>query len=360
MCFLALKTLRLTFLFSFIVVSLMACLKQPVALKNACASQEDLNLYCGFSNPEDLAVTPDNQFLIVSEYGGMAPLSEMRYGALSLFNLHSRHKQFLPIHPGDQAWGQSDCQLSDEGIAPHGIDLLQRDDGRWQLAVVNHLPSEQIVLFELQKDNGWYLQQRGCVDAGSFYFNDVALQPDGSFIASHMFEPDTSMLKVLWNIWAKDDTGFVVRWSPGKEFEELMFSSGAFPNGVAIDHSSQRMVVNYNLGDETRMYDMNNGEVLARYVHNSPDNVVIQNGTVWVTNHDHAAVSTLSCKSQPNCFLPFSVNQLALQDLSPVASYVFDGRNFGVGTVGLLVNGSLWIGSYHADRLAERPLNREK
>ena len=39
-----------------------------------CVSNEELNVYCNFTNPEDLAITPDENFLIVAEFGGMAPL----------------------------------------------------------------------------------------------------------------------------------------------------------------------------------------------------------------------------------------------------------------------------------------------
>ena len=54
--------------------------------------------------------------------------------------------------------------------------MIQRDDGRYMLAVVNHLPSESIELFELVENDSIELIWRGCVDAPeNKYFNDVAL-----------------------------------------------------------------------------------------------------------------------------------------------------------------------------------------
>ena len=47
---------------------------------DGCESNEELNVYCNFMNPEDLALTPDGKFLIVSEFGGMAPLVEIPGG----------------------------------------------------------------------------------------------------------------------------------------------------------------------------------------------------------------------------------------------------------------------------------------
>ena len=46
-----------------------------------------------------------------------------------------------------------------------------------------------------------------------------------------------------------------------------------------------------------------------------------------------------------------------LSDFSLVESYKFQSKNMGVGTVGLPHDGSLWIGSYHSDRIAEGSLS---
>ena len=56
-----------------------------------CKSNEELKVYCDFMNPEDLALTPDGNFLIVAEFGGMAPLVEMTSGKLSFFNIENLH-----------------------------------------------------------------------------------------------------------------------------------------------------------------------------------------------------------------------------------------------------------------------------
>ena len=85
--------------------------------------------------------------------------------------------------------------------------------------------------------------------------------------------------------------------------------------------------------------------------------MVIKNGFEWVTNHDHSIRESLGCAEKVNCTLPFSVNKLSLSDFSLVESYKFQSKNMGVGTVGLPHDGSLWIGSYHSDRIAEGSLS---
>ena len=114
--------------------------------------------------------------------------------------------------------------------------------------------------------------------------------------------------------------------------------------------------MNYNLGDETVLFDLYSQEPVGVYEHNSPDNVIIKDSFAWVTNHDHGVTDSLKCGTNVNCTLPFSINQLSLQDLSLVSSHKFESKNMGVGTVGLPHDGSLWIGSYHSNRLAEARL----
>ena len=40
---------------------------------SSCESGEQLSFSCAVSNPEDLAVTPDNQFIVFSEFGRVKP-----------------------------------------------------------------------------------------------------------------------------------------------------------------------------------------------------------------------------------------------------------------------------------------------
>lgn len=336
---------------------LWGCSGQPADIAEACSTGPEFSTYCGFQNPEDLALTPDEKYLIVSEFGGMTPLSEMQSGTLSLFDVASEQKYPLPTALKDKAWGDPHCDRTEsQALNPHGIDLVQRQDGLWQLAVVSHLPYESIEFFEVTPAEPWRLQWRGCVNSAKYYFNDVALTSAGEVYATHMFDPDTSMASVLWYVLSGASSGKVVHWMPEMGFTELSFTNGSFPNGIAYHEPTHRLVVNYNTGDETVLFDLASQQALASYEHNSPDNVMIRDGAVWVANHDHAALKTLACSGNANCPLPFSINKLSLDNLSLLSSFQFRSDEFGVGTVGLAAGNSLWIGSYHADRLGRAPL----
>jgi len=326
---------------------------------DGCKNNEELKVYCDFMNPEDLALTPDGNFLIVAEFGGMAPLVEMTSGKLSFFNIRDKKRTEAKITYGANEWGSDDCSRDPSiPFGPHGIDLVEREDGKQQLAVVSHYPGESIEMFELIKEDGWTLEWKGCIDVdGLYYFNDVSLDKSGNFYASHMFESDFSMMRALWNVFAKSDTGMVVKWTKDEKFEELDYTAGSFPNGLVLDQKNNNLIVNYNLGDKSILFNLISKQILGVYEHNSPDNVVIKDGFAWVTNHDHSVWQSLGCSESVNCTLPFSVNKLSLSDLSLIESYKFESKNMGVGTVGLPHDESLWIGSYHSDRLAEGSLS---
>ena len=341
------------------VIFLWLVNKSPMQPLEGCESNAELSVYCDFMNPEDLALTPDGQFLIVAEFGGMAPLVEMTSGKLSFFNLKEKTKINANISFGNNEWGSKDCsRSSDVPFGPHGIDLIQRDDGRFQLAVVSHHPKESIEMFELTENNGWVLEWKGCVDVdGQYYFNDVSLDTAGNFFATHMFNSDFSLIRALWNVFAKSDTGFVVKWNTDDSFEDLAFTAGSFPNGIALDQNNNNLIVNYNLGDKSILFNLTTEESLGVFEYNSPDNVIIMDGYAWIANHDHTVAESLRCGEMITCPLPFSINKLSLLDFSLINSYKFESKNMGIGTVGLPHDGSLWIGSYKSDRLAEANLS---
>lgn len=335
------------------------CAHETIPPLRGCESNAELTVYCGFSNPEDLVLTPDNKFLIVAEFGGMAPLVKMTSGQLSFFDIATKEKYPAMIAFGSNEWGDPSCIRDPlEPFGPHGIDLTEREDGKFQLAVVSHFPTESIEMFELKQNDSWILEWKGCINVErEYYFNDVSLDKAGNFYATHMFDANYSMARLVWNVFIKSDTGFVVFWDAQNGFKELSYTAGSFPNGIALDQENNNLLVNYNLGDKTILFNLDLKEIMGEYKHNSPDNVVIKEGYAWVTNHDHGAMDTFKCGDNPNCPLPFSVNQLSLENLALIKSYKFQNKNMGVGTVGLPYQGSLWIGSYHSDRLAEAALS---
>ena len=83
-----------------------------------------------------------------------------------------------------------------------------------QLYVVNHGGRESIEMYELKPAaRSWTLAWHGCA-VSMKDFNDVAVLPDGGFIATHptALRPpgDTS------DLFAGAPSGYVARWSAGQ------------------------------------------------------------------------------------------------------------------------------------------------
>jgi len=77
-------------------------------------------------------------------------------------------------------------------------------------------------------------------------------------------------------------------------------------------------------------------------------------GSVWAAKHDMTIMDYIEgCPADTvNCFLPFSVHELNLDDLSETSVLRFDSEIFGFGTVATPLGDSIWFGSAHGDRVA--------
>ena len=339
-----------------------------------CESDETFTVYCNYQNPEDLAVLPDGRHILVSEFGAIVPLSPTNVqGNLSLLDTTDGRKKNLEIEMSDNVWGDPECQRDSMVLSPHGIDINERLDGSYQLAIVNHMPTETIELFELREINdAWSLTWRGCVNAPVHgYFNDVALSSNGSFYVSQMYDKNISlfMLAVLDN--TKEDTGYVYHWRRQNGFERLVNTEGAFPNGVELSDDENNLFINYAFGNKTSKYNLMSNSIEASFSMNGiPDNITVDGEYIWVGAQDHSGLDSLiycgvfakDVFEDPminQCPLPFAAYQLRQSDLSLVNSYKYSNTVMGTATVALSLNGQLYIGTYHGDRIASVELSKE-
>ena len=339
-----------------------------------CESDETFTVYCNYQNPEDLAVLPDGRHILVSEFGAIVPLSPTNIqGNLSLLDTTDGRKKNLEIEMSDNVWGDPECQRDSMVLSPHGIDINERLDGSYQLAIVNHMPTETIELFELREINdAWSLTWRGCVNAPVHgYFNDVALSSNGSFYVSQMYDKNISlfMLAVLDN--TKEDTGYVYHWRRQNGFERLVNTDGAFPNGVELSDDENNLFINYAFGNKTSKYNLMSNSIEASFSMNGiPDNITVDGDYIWVGAQDNSGLDSLiycgvfakDVFEDPminQCPLPFAAYQLRQSDLSLVNSYKYSNTVMGTATVALSLNGQLYIGTYHGDRIASVELSKE-
>ncbi|MBM23420.1 MAG: hypothetical protein CMD78_04030 [Gammaproteobacteria bacterium] len=323
-----------------------------------CLSDSKVTVYCEFSKPEDIVVLPDNRHLLISEFGAIVPLSpENLTGQISLFDTESLQKKEIAITLGENDWGQLSCKRDDIVFSPHGVDLNQRSDGRYQLAVVNHMPMETIEMFELLNiHNTWSLIWRGCVVAPELgYFNDVALRNDGSFFTTQMYERGLSYLSLIYISYTKPDTGFVYQWEEESGFIKVPNSEGSFPNGISISDDEKHLFINYVFNHRTSKLNLENLTIEAEHFSKgSPDNSSIDGDFIWVATQDNTGTDLLiHCNEKVlQCSLPFTIFKLRQSDLSEVASFSFSQTQIGSVTVAVPHKNKVWLGTFLGDRMA--------
>ncbi len=326
-----------------------------------CEGDQHFSVICGVDYPEDLVLTPDRDFFIAPQFGGVAPFlsPENRYtGKLSLVSVAEETVHDLEIKFSDNTWGDGRCEWSQDSLMePHGIDLIQRADGDYQLAVINHYSGDRIEMFELiSVDPTWILVWRGCVSVPEvYYLNDVSLSEDGSLYVSHMYRPDFTLFDLKLTELFKYNTGYVMRWDPENGFGQVPGSEGANPSGLIYDSQNHLLYVAHTSGDRIDVVDMAKRKILETFPLNSPDNLIMKDGYIWATSRDHELLDTTSCEEFVPCALPFSVYQLELITLELENKWSFNHTSMGMPTVAYPLEGRIWLGGTHSDRIASFP-----
>lgn len=322
-----------------------------------CVSDDQLNVVCGIHNAEDFVVTPDEAFFIAPEFGGIGLSNAAKAhaaGRLILVDLKAQVAQPAAIRYAKNTWGDGDCQRTDvTPLSPHGIDLIERGDGRHQLAVINHAPGETVEMFEVVAEaDVWRLIWRGCVQVPKVnYLNDISLASDGSFYASHMYPPKFSTVELLMAALFGHATGYVLRWDSINGFGQVPATDGGDPNGVVYDESQNILYVAHHLADRIDAVDMTQAGVVASVTLNSPDNLVLRDGALWATSWDHEIADMAVCGAKVPCALPFSVHQLMPTTLRRERRWRFNHAPLGLVTVAFPLQDKVWLGAARADRM---------
>ena len=318
-----------------------------------CKSDDAISVICGVSNPEDIVVTPDNKYLLISEFGGIRPYDSTKSGGFALLRL-SDNKIITPkISFGKNIWGEDSCKQN-EIFGPHGIDLVQREDGSYQLGVINHYPDETIEMFELvqkAEQDTWSFVWRGCVEVPEkYYLNDVALKKDGTFYVSHMYSRDITMTKWLITALFKKDSGVILEWNKDS-FIEIPNSEGSGPNGITLNESTNNLFISYNQGDRVVKFDLSDNKKLQTFKVESPDNIYINKDSVWLTSLDFQPNDAGDCIERPACSLPFSIYEIDRETFVLKNKNSFNKTVFGLPTIALPIENGIIMGSFHSDRL---------
>ena len=334
-----------------------ALVEQQVSSVVSCDPAAKMTLYCGFKNPEDIVIVPGGEKLLVSEMGEFMIHPP---GELVLLDLASGERETIKISwQSVEKWGDVNCPIPDIKLfSPHGIDLMQREDGLQQLLVVNHGGREAVEFFELSKElDVWSLQWRGCaLPPGDPFINDVVSLNDGGFLVTHMWDKSLPFEKVVGKWRRGEKTGWVYEWQAKTGFVKVPNSMGMMPNGIAVSADNSKIFVNIYVANKTLRIDRASGHVDGAFNVQQPDNITVdESGMLWIASQKGNPIKT--CIYQGVCLLPFEIIRADPETLETEVILSHDGRPMGYVTVAIKVGSKVYMGSAHGDRIASYPIS---
>lgn len=332
-----------------------------------CGVHGDIDILCGTRSPEDLELTPDGKFIIVSQFvGGPAGA-----GIAGLVLFDPAKKTFTKLTPASEPlkdWGDPACPGPiGDALRPHGISLSKRSSGAIQVYVVNHGGRESIEMFELKPAGAASsLAWHGCV-VSTQAFNDVAAQPDGGFIATHPTalqpQPAPGQAKgaPAFDLFSGAASGYVSRWIPGKGEQELQGTRAGYPNGVLASADGRYMYFNAWTAKEVHKYDLKAGkETGVVKLDFMPDNIS------WTAKRTMLAAGVKGARGNcPPAGSTPCIQGFGIAEIDPgkmTAKTVFDSEGKGALISGvseaLEVGNSIYVGAFQGDRIVKIPFKR--
>jgi hypothetical protein len=311
----------------------------------------------GFSGPEDIAITPDGTYLLVSALP--ADFVNPDGPALMQVELASDRTSPIPIHrEPEPGWGDPDSDAPAQ-FGTHGLHVSTRPDGRIQLLAVNHAERESVEMFELVRgSSGYEAWWRGSVAFDGGLLNDVVATPEGGFIATVMLDHallgDRDAMTVLFS---GERIGYLAEWHARTGWRRLPGSEAALNNGIQIGADGRLVWFAAWTSGEVHEYDrerqcITRTATLPFYA----DNLTLDDrGALIATGIDDLDDWRARTAAQGRISrdkLPFSIARIEPSTFD--ATPLFRGGPGlleGGASVALLAGDALYVGSYAGDRL---------
>jgi hypothetical protein len=324
---------------------------QPTAIQE-CAPSPGIDVVCGFAKPEDLAVLPGTDWLLISELGhGMEP---GHVAALNRRDGRVVRLQSVAATPSDERH-RITCGAPPEQLKPRGFHLSTSGD-QTTLLVVNGGPAVRIERFAVTRGPVPGLIWQGCVGVPEHLTpNDVAALPDGGFVISHMFKPPRTRL-LNFSLLLRLDTGYAARWHPQDGWQAVPGTDAAFPNGIETDPASGRIFVASTYGQDLTAVDPDGANRQRIPLPLQPDNLTwTTDGLLLVAGHTGTPwFGTRGCGQLGNmsCAFPFAVAAIDPVTLAVETIYTHSERRIPGPSVALTDGDRLYLGTFFGDRVS--------
>ena len=338
-----------------------AVLAQPPAPASAsCAPGAKLSYICGLRAPEDLVQVPGASWIIAS---GLANAQQPGSGGLYLINETTKTaaKVALPNTGAPSApYDKCPGPLNPQTFSAHGLSIRPMGPRRAHLFVVGHGGREAIEVFEVSSGGAPKLAWIGCITppAGTF-MNSVTALADGRIFATNFYNAPLTMQDALQG----KDTGWVMQWKPGGQFEKVGGTDLPGPNGIEITPDYKWLfvavtgtgrVVRFDLNDTWKAPTVINPNLRADNLRWGPDGKLLLAGPGPEPNCNPSSPPrglANPCRQGPAVVSldPVSLKTTDVLRIAPEAAFP--------GHAAALISGkTLWLGTYNGDRVAYSPL----
>jgi SMP-30/Gluconolactonase/LRE-like region len=322
-----------------------------------CGAYGTLEFVCGPAAAEDLVRLAGGPWIIAS---GLAEGDKP--GRLHLID--SRSRRWEVAWPSPAARVRHDARRFAACAQPpdparfsaHGIALRHERAGHDTLLVVNH-GREAIEYFAVESGAGApRLTWIGCVTLPpDVSLNSVAALPDGGFVTTQFYTPSKGGMGA---ILSGALTGGLLEWHPGQVVTPVPGTELSGANGLETSSDGRILYVAAWGGREIVRFDRRSGSLRkdAVKVDFAPDNLR------WSADHRTLLVAGQKFQTGQTGALKLDgwrVMRLQPQTLAVLPLYDADDRVPLEGvSVGIEVDGHLWVGPFRGDRVGVAPLPR--
>ncbi|MCB1846601.1 MAG: WD40 repeat domain-containing protein [Halieaceae bacterium] len=344
-----------------LALTLCGCGVPDGTLVTDCEDRGPLHPVCGLQSPEDIAVVPGGDYLLLSELGNMGEFP----GRIALFRVADESvRTVFPVAGSaapDVLQGDPACtEPPGQEMSPHGTHLVRLEDGSWRYLVVNHGGREAVELFSLAvpADGEPQLQWQGCVfPADNTLINDVVGLANGDVIYTRMFRPDDFLGSQRALLGFR--SGDVWRWSQGGGPRLLPGTAGALTNGIEISPDERYIFINQYMDGEIHKYDLQTEQRVATAAVAHADNSSWgPDGQLWLASHQMEIPVYLACTEDHGvtCGMGFEIVALDPETMATRVLFRHQGPPMGAATVATAHGDTVYLGSFLGDRLLIVPL----
>ena len=352
----------------FLALTLLVLLACTVANADECNRSGDYGFICGPQNAEDLVLVPKTKWIISSSLalGG------------HLYLVDTKKKTWTEFYPAGTHHAQQDMETyaacpgspDPDNFITHGLNIRQGVNGHSTLYVVGHGEREAIEVFDVVSDTAIpVLTWIGCVMLPEgMAANSVASFSDGSLVATVPLHPG----ETIGDAMAGQYTGGVYKWSPGdSEFKFIQGTKIPSGNGIEVSANEQEIyvassglyvVVAYSNSNPARQLRTTRPmEFIPDNLHMGSDGRLITAGLVIddpvcgsVRPPKEFDLAEFAACPRPFIVHAIDPNLMEGRDLVRAPAK----EQFSNVTTALLVDDSIWLGTFSGDRIGFRSMNQ--